>query len=112
MIDIYMNGAEVHAETPEEEREASLILNAALSGKTTPAGGCICPDQRDSTVGKGITMRFCDGTDMTITPTSDAEGDPELEIICMDRGKGLGNRPFARVHPMSYRPNVHKSRGE
>ena len=82
MIDIYMNGAEVHAETPEEEREASLILNAALSGKTTPAGGCICPDQRDSTVGKGITMRFCDGTDMTITPTSDAEGDPELEIIC------------------------------
>lgn len=33
MIDIYMNGAEVHAETPEEEREASLILNAALSGK-------------------------------------------------------------------------------
>ena len=22
------------------------------------------------------------------------------------------NRPFARVHPMSYRPNVHKSRGE
>lgn len=41
MIDIYMNGAEVHAETPEEEREASLILNAALSGKTTPAGGCI-----------------------------------------------------------------------
>lgn len=66
MIDIYMNGAEVHAETPEEEREASLILSAALSGKTIPAGGCICPDQRDSTVGKGITMRFCDGTDMTI----------------------------------------------
>ena len=82
MIDIYMNGAEVHAETPEEEREASLILNAALSGKTTPAGGCICPDQRDSTVGKGITMRFCDGTDMTIMPTSDAEGNPELEISC------------------------------
>lgn len=52
MIDIYMNGAEVHAETPEEEREASLILSAALSGKTIPAGGCICPDQRDSTVGK------------------------------------------------------------
>ena len=49
MIDIYMNGAEVHAETPEEEREASLILSAALSGKTIPAGGCICPDQRDST---------------------------------------------------------------
>ena len=45
MIDIYMNGAEIHAETPEEEREASLILNAALSGKTTPEGGCICPDQ-------------------------------------------------------------------
>lgn len=67
MIDIYMNGAEVHAETPEEEREAALILNAALSGKTTPAGGCICPDQRDSTVGKGITMRFCDGTDAQIT---------------------------------------------
>lgn len=44
MIDIYMNGAEVHAETPEEEREASLILSAALSGKTIPAGGCICPD--------------------------------------------------------------------
>lgn len=82
MIDIYMNGAEVHAETPEEEREASLILSAALSGKTIPAGGCICPDQRDSTVGKGITMRFCDGTDMTITPTSDAEGNPELEICC------------------------------
>ena len=37
MIDIYMNGAEVHAETPEEEREASLILSAALSGKTIPA---------------------------------------------------------------------------
>ena len=66
MTDIYMNGAEVHAETPEEEREASLILNAALSGKTTPADGCICPDQRDSTVGKGFSMRFCDGTDMTI----------------------------------------------
>lgn len=33
MTDIYMNGAEVHAETPEEELEASLILNAALSGK-------------------------------------------------------------------------------
>lgn len=33
MIDIYMNGAEVHAVTPEEEREASLILSAALSGK-------------------------------------------------------------------------------
>lgn len=82
MIDIYMNGAEVHAETPEEEREASLILSAALSGKTIPAGGCICPDQRDSTVGKGITVRFCDGTDMTITPTSDAEGNPELEICC------------------------------
>lgn len=46
MIDIYMNGAEVHAETPEEEREASLILNAALSGKTTPAGGCICRIKR------------------------------------------------------------------
>lgn len=45
MIDIYMNGAEVHAETPEEEREASLILSAALSGKTIPAGGCICPDR-------------------------------------------------------------------
>lgn len=27
-------------------------------------------------------MRFCDGTDMTITPTSDAEGNPELEICC------------------------------
>ncbi len=39
MTDIYMNGAEVHAETPGEEREASLILNAALSGKTTPADG-------------------------------------------------------------------------
>ena len=44
MTDISMNGAEVHAETPEEEREASLILNAVLSGKTTPADGCICPD--------------------------------------------------------------------
>ena len=41
MIDIYMNGAEVHAETPEKEREASLILNAALSGKTTLADGSI-----------------------------------------------------------------------
>ena len=71
MVDIYLEGAEVHAETPEEEREASLILSAALSGKTIPAGGCICPDQRDSTVGKGITMRFCDGTDMTITPKYD-----------------------------------------
>ena len=60
MIDIYMNGAEVHAETPEEEREASLILSAALSGKTIPAGGCICPDQRDSTVGKGISWRLED----------------------------------------------------
>ena len=66
MIDIYMNGAEVHAETPEEEREASLILNAALSGKTTPADGCICPAQRDSTVGKGFSMRFCDGTDAVL----------------------------------------------
>lgn len=33
MTDIYMDGTEVHAERPEEEREASLILNAALSGK-------------------------------------------------------------------------------
>ena len=82
MTDIYMNGAEVHAETPEEEREASLILNAALSGKTTPADGCICPDQRDSTVGKGFSMRFCDGTDMTVTPTLDVEGNPEMEICC------------------------------
>ena len=63
MTDIYMDGTEVHAERPEEEREASLILNAALSGKTTPADGCICPDQRDSTVGKGFSMRFCDGYD-------------------------------------------------
>lgn len=82
MIDIHMNGAEVHAETPEKEREASLILNATLSGKTTPADGCICPDQRDSTVGKGFSMRFCDGTDMTVTPTLDVEGNPELEICC------------------------------
>lgn len=82
MTDIYMNGAEVHAETPEEEREASLILNAALSGKTTPADGCICPAQRDSTVGKGFSMRFCDGTDMTVTPTLDVEGNPEMEICC------------------------------
>ena len=44
MIDIHMNGAEVYAETPEEEWDASLILNAALSGKTTPADGCICLD--------------------------------------------------------------------
>ena len=93
MIDIYMNGAEVHAETPEEEREASLILSAALSGKTIPAGGCICPDQRDSTVGKGIAMRFCDGTDMTITPTSDAEGNcwwkpsPAERSSCASVGK-------------------------
>lgn len=77
MTDIYMNGAEVHAETPEEEREASLILNAALSGKTTPADGCICPAQRDSTVGKGFSMRFCDGTDMTVTPTLDVEATPK-----------------------------------
>lgn len=82
MIDIYMNGAEAYAEPPEEERKASLILNAALSGKTTPANGCICPDQRDSTVGKGITMCLCDGTDMTVTPTLDVEGNPELEICC------------------------------
>lgn len=82
MTDIYMNGAEVHAETPEEELEASLILNAALSGKTTPADGCICPAQRDSTVGKGFSMRFCDGTDMTVTPTLDVEGNPEMEICC------------------------------
>ena len=41
MTDIYMNGAEVHAETPEEELEASLILNAALSGKTTPADASV-----------------------------------------------------------------------
>ena len=82
MTDIYMNGAEVHAETPEEEREASLILNAALSGKTSLADGCICPAQRDSTVGKGFSMRFCDGTDMTVTPTLDVEGNPEMEICC------------------------------
>lgn len=30
MIDIYMNGAEVHAETPEEEREASLMGNKSV----------------------------------------------------------------------------------
>lgn len=82
MVDIYLEGAEVHAEAPEEEREAALILNAVLSGKTTPADGCICPDKRDSTIGKGITMRFCDGTGMTITPTLDVEGNPELEICC------------------------------
>lgn len=82
MVDIYLEGAEVHAEAPEEEQEAALILNAALSGKTTPADGCICPDKRDSTIGKGITMRFCDGTGVTITPTLDVEGNPELEICC------------------------------
>lgn len=98
MIDIYMNGAEVHAETPEEEREASLILSAALSGKTIPAGGCICPDQRDSTVGKGITVRFCDGTDMTITPTSDAEGNPELEICCSMEEVRLEPKPVLRSY--------------
>lgn len=38
MVDIYLEGAEVHAEAPEEEQEAALILNAVLSGKTTPAG--------------------------------------------------------------------------
>ena len=103
MIDIYMNGAEIHAETPEEERETSLILNAALSGKTTPAGGCICPDQRNSTVGKGITMRFCDGTDMTITPTSDAEGDPELEICC---DIGDANFPTVTFKPEFVNPRA------
>ena len=82
MVDIYLEGAEVHAEAPEEEQEAALILNAVLSGKTTPADGCICPDKRDSTIGKGITMRFCDGTGVTITPTLDVEGNPELEICC------------------------------
>ena len=82
MVDIYLEGAEVHAEAPEEEQEAALILNAVLSGKTTPADGCICLDKRDSTIGKGITMRFCDGTGMTITPTLDVEGNPELEICC------------------------------
>ena len=30
MIDIYMNGAEVHAETPEEEREQSLEIQDCL----------------------------------------------------------------------------------
>ena len=82
MVDIYLEGAEVHAEAPEEEQEAALILNAVLSGKTTPADGCICPDKRDSTIGKGITMRFCDGTGVAITPTLDVEGNPELEICC------------------------------
>lgn len=33
MVDIYLEGAEVHAEAPEEEQEAALILNAVLSGK-------------------------------------------------------------------------------
>ena len=37
MVDIYLEGAEVHAEAPEEEQEVVLILNAVLSGKTTPA---------------------------------------------------------------------------
>ena len=27
MVDIYLEGAEVHAEAPEEEQEAALILN-------------------------------------------------------------------------------------
>ena len=82
MVDIYLEGAEVHAGALEEEQEAALILNAVLSGKTTPADGCICPDKRDSTIGKGITMRFCDGTGVAITPTLDVEGNPELEICC------------------------------
>lgn len=46
MIDIYMNGAEVHAETPEEEREASLILSAALSGKKIPGGRMHLPGSK------------------------------------------------------------------
>lgn len=84
MVDIYLEGAEVHAGALEEEQEAALILNAVLSGKTTPADGCICPDKRDSTIGKGITMRFCDGTDVTITPTLDVEGKGECHrcITC------------------------------
>lgn len=30
MVDIYLEGAEVHAEAPEEEQEAALILNAEV----------------------------------------------------------------------------------
>lgn len=48
MLDVYfgnMDGVEVHAETPEEEQEAAFILNSALSGKTTSAGGCLCPSE-------------------------------------------------------------------
>ena len=36
MVDIYLEGAEVHAEAPEEEQEAALILNAVR--KNDPGG--------------------------------------------------------------------------
>ena len=83
MVDIYLEGAEVHAEAPEEEQEAALILNAVLSGKTTPADGCICPDKRNSTIGKGITMQFCDGTGVTITGR---RGQPRIGNLLRHRG--------------------------
>ena len=38
MVDIYLEGAEVHAGALEEEQEAALILNAVLSGKNDPGG--------------------------------------------------------------------------
>lgn len=73
---------EVHAETPEEEQEAAFILNSALSGKTTFAGGCLCPSKADSTVSKGFRLMLSEGTDLYVTPALDVDGTPALEICC------------------------------
>mgnify|MGYP004509309043 FL=1 len=85
MLDVYfgnMDGVEVHAETPEEEQEAAFILNSALSGKTTFAGGCLCPSKADSTVSKGFRLMLSEGTDLYVTPALDVDGTPALEICC------------------------------
>lgn len=85
MLDVYfgnMDGVEIHAETPEEEQEAAFILNSALSGKTTFAGGCLCPSKADSTVSKGFRLMLSEGTDLYVTPALDVDGTPALEICC------------------------------
>ena len=82
MTDLYLEGAEVHAETPEEEWDAALLLNGALSGKKTREGVCICPNQRNSALGKGFILRLSEGTTLHVAPTLDVEGTPELDICC------------------------------
>ena len=82
MIDIALNDAYIHAETPEEEQEVGILLNGALSGKTTCANGCIYPDQDGSTVGKGFILTLNENIGLRVSPVLDVDGTPGLELYC------------------------------